>query len=155
GPNLELIGLSKRFGDFVALDAVSMKVNAGTFHALLGENGAGKSTLVKCVIGYQRQTSGELLLDDNQVSFQSTREAHRAGIGMVYQRFTLVENMTVAENLVLVRDRVPEVVNWKAEYRALQSFMEGMPFRVPLQAPVHSLSAGEKQKLEILKQLYL
>jgi ABC-type uncharacterized transport system ATPase subunit len=154
-PSLELIALTKRFGDFVALDDASMRIQPGSFHALLGENGAGKSTLVKCVIGYQEPSSGDILLNDKQVSFENTREAHRAGIGMVYQRFTLVENMTVAENLVLVRDHVPEVVHWKAEYKALQTFMDGMPFRVPLNTPVHALSAGEKQKLEILRQLYL
>ncbi|MDB4975096.1 MAG: putative transporter [Myxococcaceae bacterium] len=153
--HLELIGLSKRFGDFVALSDVSLRVRRNSFHALLGENGAGKSTLVKCVIGYQKPSAGELLLDDRQVSFESTREAHRKGLGMVYQRFTLVENMTVAENLVLVRDRVPSVVDWKAELAQLSGFMDAMPFRVPLRVPVHSLSAGEKQKLEILKQLYL
>jgi ABC-type uncharacterized transport system ATPase subunit len=154
-PSLELIGLSRYFGDFVALDDVSMKIKPGAFHALLGENGAGKSTLVKCVIGYQPPSSGAVLLNDRQIKFESTREAHRAGLGMVYQRFTLVENMDVAENLVLVRDRVPGVVNWKRERKALDDFMSAMPFRVPLRAPVHALSAGEKQKLEILKQLYL
>jgi ABC-type uncharacterized transport system ATPase subunit len=154
-PGLELIQLTKRFGDFVALDSAAMRVAPGSFHALLGENGAGKSTLVKCVIGYQRPTSGDVLVGDRQVDFQNTREAHRAGLGMVYQRFTLVENMSVAENLVLVRDHIPHVVDWKNETKKLAAFMDGMPFKVPLNATVHTLSAGEKQKLEILKQLYL
>jgi len=149
---LELVNLSKHFGSF---DAVSLRVRRGAFHALLGENGAGKSTLVKCVIGYQPPSSGELLLDNRQVRFENTRDAHRAGLGMVYQRFTLVENMSVAENMVLVRDQVPLVVNWREERARLEAFMSEMPFRVPLSAPVHALSAGEKQKLEILKQLYL
>src|ERR1044072_1147496 len=98
---LELVSLSKPFGAFVALDDVSLRVRRGAFHALLGENGAGKSTLVKCVIGYEQPTAGEVVLRGRQVAFGSTREAHAAGIGMVYQRFTLVENMSVAENLVL------------------------------------------------------
>ena len=152
---LELASLTKRFGAFTALEDVSLRLRRGAFHALLGENGAGKSTLVKCVIGYERASSGDVVLDGRQVAFESTREAHAAGIGMVYQRFTLVENMSVAENLVLVRDQVPAVLDWKAELRALEAFMDGMPFRVPLRAPVHALAAGEKQKLEILKQLYL
>jgi simple sugar transport system ATP-binding protein len=153
--SLELIGLSKRFGEFVALEDANMKVRAGTFHALLGENGAGKSTLVKCVIGYQTPSSGDLLVDDKQVTFDNPRQAHRAGLGMVYQRFTLAENMSVAENMVLTRDPMPKVVNWREELRALTQFMDGMPFRVPLQARVLDLAAGEKQKLEILRQLYL
>jgi simple sugar transport system ATP-binding protein len=154
-PSLEVIAMTKQFGAFTALDDVSLKVERGAFHALLGENGAGKSTLVKSVIGYEKPTAGDVLINDREVRFGSTREAHKAGIGMVYQRFTLVENMSVAENLVLVRDRVPAVVDWKAELAALETFMDSMPFRVPLRAPVHSLAAGEKQKLEILKQLYL
>jgi general nucleoside transport system ATP-binding protein len=154
-PSLEVIGMTMRFGAFTALEDASMRVEPGSFHALLGENGAGKSTLVKCVIGYQKPTTGDILLNDRQVIFGSAREAHAAGIGMVYQHFTLVQNMTVAENLVLVRDKVPAVVDWKAETRALEAFMDSMPFRVPLHQPVHTLAAGEKQRLEILKQLYL
>jgi len=154
-PSLEVLHMTKRFGSFTALDDVSLEIKGGTFHALLGENGAGKSTLVKSVIGYEPATSGEVLLDDRQVQFDSPREAHAAGIGMVYQRFTLIENMTVAENLVLVRDQVPAIIDWKAELASLEALMDTMPFSVPLRAPVHALSAGEKQKLEILKQLYL
>jgi len=154
-PSLEVLNMTMRFGAFVALQDVSVKVQAGAFHALLGENGAGKSTLVKCVIGYQQATTGDVLLNNKHVQFDSPRDAHAHGIGMVYQHFTLVQNMTVAENLVLVRPRVPTVVDWNAEHRALEAFMDTMPFRVPVRAPVHSLAAGEKQKLEILKQLYL
>lgn len=152
---LEVVKLTKRFGDFVALDDVSFQVQHGAFHALLGENGAGKSTLVKCIIGYQAPTVGDVLVNDREVRFTSTRQAHAAGIGMVYQQFTLVPNMTVAENLVLVRSEVPSVINWVKERAELQAFMDQMPFRVPLDVPVRALSAGDKQKLEILKQLYL
>lgn len=152
---LEVIKLTKRFGDFVALDDVSFSVRKGAFHALLGENGAGKSTLVKCIIGYQAPTTGEILINEREVRFTSTRQAHAAGIGMVYQQFTLVPNMTVAENLVLVRSEVRSVINWTKERAELQAFMDQMPFRVPLDVPVRALSAGDKQKLEILKQLHL
>lgn len=152
---LEVIKLTKRFGDFAALDDVSFKVRQGSFHALLGENGAGKSTLVKCVMGYERPTDGDVLINERGVHFESTREAHAAGIGMVYQHFTLVPNMTVAENLVLVRADVPLVIDWTKERVNLQAFMHRMPFGLPLDVPVRALSAGDKQKLEILKQLYL
>jgi general nucleoside transport system ATP-binding protein len=152
---LEVVKLTKRFGDFVALDDVSFEVRQGAFHALLGENGAGKSTLVKCIIGYQAPTVGDVLVNGREVRFSNTRQAHAAGIGMVYQQFTLVPNMTVAENLVLVRSVVPSVINWAKERLELQAFMDQMPFRVPLDVPVRALSAGDKQKLEILKQLYL
>ena len=154
-PSLEVVKLTKHFGPFKALTDVSFKVQAGECHALLGENGAGKSTLVKCVIGYQPPTDGQILYDEQEVSFTSTREAHAIGIGRVYQQFTLVPNMTVAENLVLVRDHVPAVVNWKREMQELSDFMDQQPFKVGLKSKVRSISAGEKQKLEILKQLYL
>ena len=85
----------------------------------------------------------------------SPRDAQALGIGMVYQHFTLVENMTVAENLVLARATLPAVIDWKAEHAAIDAFMERMPFRVARTRPVRQLAAGEKQKLEILKQLYL
>jgi general nucleoside transport system ATP-binding protein len=154
-PGLEVIKLTKRFGTFVALEDATLKVEPGEFHALLGENGAGKSTFVKCVIGYEAPTSGDVVFDGLQVHFDSTRDAHAAGIGMVYQHFTLVPNMTVAENLVLVREVVPPVIDWKKEISELSDFMDRQPFQVPLKMPVRSLSAGQKQKLEILKQLYL
>ena len=152
---LEAVGMTKRFGGLAALDDVSLRVSAGSFHALLGENGAGKSTLVKCVMGYYHADQGQIAVGETERSIANPRDAHALGVGMVYQHFTLVPGMTVAENLVLSRTHVPAVVDWAAEIRALDGFMAGMPFRVPLDVPVSALAAGEKQKLEILKQLYL
>ena len=104
-PSLELIGFSKRFGALAALDDVSVKIQAGAFHALLGENGAGKSTLVKCVMGYYAADEGQILLNGREVTIAHPRQAHELGLGMVYQHFTLVPNMTVLENFVLSRER--------------------------------------------------
>ncbi len=154
-PELEVVDLHKRFGRFVALDGVSLRVAPGTVHALLGENGAGKSTLVKCIMGYHRADAGEVRLDGRVVTPANPREAQALGLGMVYQHFTLVPNMTVAENLVLARGRLPLLIDWTAERRRLQDFFDQVPFRLPLDAPVRTLAAGEKQKLEICKQLYL
>ena len=154
-PSLQAIGMTKIFGPLVALDDVSVKVEAGSFHALLGENGAGKSTLVKCIMGFYSPDKGQVLLDGKEVSIKSPRDARAHGIGMVYQHFTLVPCLTAAENLVISRADAPSVIDWNKERKALDAFMEQMPFRVPLNAQVSSLSAGEKQKLEILKLLYL
>ena len=74
---------------------------------------------------------------------------------MVYQHFTLVPSLTAAENLVVSRADAPAVIDWRKERAALEAFLDGMPFRVPLDRPVSALAAGEKQKLEILKLLYL
>ena len=152
---VEAIAMTKRFGDFVALDDVSLKVTPGSFHALLGENGAGKSTLVKCVMGYYQPDAGEVVVGGRQRDIGNPRAAHALGLGMVYQHFTLVPAMTVAENLVLARDHLPPVIDWRNEIRDLENFLERMPFRVPLTAKVSAISAGERQKCEILKQLYL
>jgi simple sugar transport system ATP-binding protein len=154
-PRLEARGVSKRFGSFLALDDVSFCVRPGSVHALLGENGAGKSTLVKCIMGFYRADGGQVLVGDSSVNINSPRDAQQHGLGMVYQHFTLVENMTVAENLVLARAHVPPVLDWRREHAAIEEFMDSMPFRVPVRHRVRQLAAGDKQKLEILKQLYL
>src|SRR6266568_6425073 len=80
---------------------------------------------------------------------------HRLGLGMVYQHFTLVPSMTAAENLVMSRADVPSVIDWRRERGRLDGFLDTMPFRVPLDVPVGALATGERQKTEILKQLYL
>jgi general nucleoside transport system ATP-binding protein len=152
---LEAIDVSKRFGDFVALENVSLRVRKHTVHALLGENGAGKSTLVKGIMGYHALDGGKVLVDGSPVKARNPREAAAFGIGMVYQHFTVVDNLTVTENLVLSRREHPFVFDWKAEEERVRAFMEKMPFRLDPRRPVRMLAAGEKQKLEILKQLYL
>ena len=153
--DIEVLGMTKRFGAVTALDDVSLRVEAGSFTALLGENGAGKSTLVKCLVGYHQPDAGEITVGGREREIRSPHDAHALGIGMVYQHFTLVPSMTVAENLVMARDEVPAVVNWQTEWSRLSAFMATVPFRLDLDRPVARLAAGEKQKVEILKQLYL
>lgn len=154
-PKLEAVGLTKTFGPLVALADVSLTLQPGRFHALLGENGAGKSTLVKCIMGTYRPDRGLVRVGAHAVEIKNPRQAHALGIGMVYQHFTLVENMTVVENMITARARVPGIINWKREVQGLEEFMATMPFRVNPRAIVRNLAAGEKQKVEILKQLYL
>jgi simple sugar transport system ATP-binding protein len=153
--DVEVVGLTKRFGTVTALDDVSIRVAAGSFHALLGENGAGKSTLVKCLVGYHPPDAGSVVIAQREREIRSPHDAHALGIGMVYQHFTLIPSMTVAENLVMARDDVPAVVRWARERERLAAFMTTVPFTIALDEPVARLAAGEKQKVEILKQLYL
>ena len=120
-PRLEITGMTKRFGPVVALDDVSLAIEPASFHALLGENGAGKSTLVKCVMGYYAPDKGVVSLGGASRAVQNPRQAHALGIGMVYQHFTLVPQMTVAENLLLARADLPIRIDWKAEYERLRS----------------------------------
>ena len=129
--------MTKRFGALHrARRRVAARCAPGTFHALLGENGAGKSTLVKCIMGYYRADAGQILVDGRERAIDNPRDAHALGIGMVYQHFTLVPSMTVAENLVLARDDVPAVIDWRrARARSRRSWRR-MPFSVALDAPV-------------------
>ena len=154
-PLIEAIDFSKRFGAVQALDAVSVRFEPGSFHALLGENGAGKSTLVKCLMGFHALDSGTVRIDGKAQAIADPKAAHALGLGMVYQHFTLVPSMTVAENLVLARPDLPRLIDWRAERKAIDAFLARMPFRLDPDAPAVALAAGEKQKLEILKQLYL
>jgi simple sugar transport system ATP-binding protein len=154
-PKVEAFGLSKTFGELKALSDVSITLRPGSFRALLGENGAGKSTLVKCIMGTYRADAGHVRVGQHDVELKNPRQAHALGIGMVYQHFTLVENMTVVENMLMSGEHVPAFINWKKERDRLEAFMAKMPFRVDARAIVRNLSAGEKQKIELLKQLYL
>lgn len=147
--------LTKRFGAFTALGGVSLDVRPGTVHALLGENGAGKSTLVKALVGYHQPDEGAILVDGREKAIASPVVARQLGIGMVYQHFTVVPGMTVAENLLLGRGELPAVIPWKKVRAELEAFMATTPFKLDLDARPMDLSAGEKQKLEILKQLFL
>ena len=152
---LETYDLTKRFGPFTALDHVTMKVAPGTVHALLGENGAGKSTLVKCIAGFQRPDEGSVVTDGREQDIANPVIARALGIGMVYQHFTLAPGMTVAENLLLAGSSVPALIDWKAKRAELKNFLASTPFSLDLDARPQELAAGEKQKLELLKQLYL
>jgi len=152
---LETVALTKRFGALTALDQVSIQVRAGTVHALLGENGAGKSTLVKCIAGFHPADRGSILCDGRERDIPNPVAARALGIGMVYQHFTLAPGMTVAENLLLAGGKVPHRINWKSERQRLTEFFSSTPFKLDLDARPGELAAGEKQKLELLKQLYL
>ena len=142
---LEIMSMSKRFGDVIALNDVSLNIPAGGFHALLGENGAGKSTLVKCLVGFYSADQGTVLVDDREVLIANPKDASQLGIGMVYQHFTLVQSMTVAENLVVARGALPAFINWQEERARLADFMTTLPFKIPLDKPAGALAAGENQ----------
>ena len=154
-PLIEARNMCKRFGQVRALDGVSVRFEPGSFHALLGENGAGKSTLVKCLMGFYAADSGTISVDGEPRAIRDPRSANAAGLGMVYQHFTLVPCMTVAENLILARADLAPIIDWRAERRKIDEFLARMPFSLDPDTPATALAAGEKQKLEILKQLYL
>ena len=103
GALLEIRELSKTFPGVKALDGVSLSVNAGTTHALMGENGAGKSTLMKCLFGVYKKDTGSIFLDGKEVDFKSSAEALSGGVAMVHQELNQAGKLTVAENIFLGR----------------------------------------------------
>src|SRR5208282_6079993 len=105
--------------------------------------------------GFYIPDKGELKLDGTEAAVRNPKDAQALGVGMVYQHFTLVPALTAAENLVVSRADAPSFIDWRKERKGLESFLDRMPFRVPLDKPVSGMAAGEKQKLEILKLLYL
>src|SRR5947209_10373793 len=96
--------MSKRYGDFVANDAIDIEIRSGQIHALLGENGAGKSTLVKTIYGLIQPSAGEMRWQGQKTLLSGPSEARALGIGMVFQHFSLFDNLTVAENVALGLD---------------------------------------------------
>jgi general nucleoside transport system ATP-binding protein len=150
---LALNGVSRRFGAVQALDGVHLTLEAGEVHALVGENGAGKSTLVKIVAGLVQPDAGEVLLDDRPVRLANRRAATALGIGVVHQHFSLVETMTVAENLLLGRPDAGRLLAMDRARRDALEWGERTGLAVAPDRVVADLSVGERQRVEILTAL--
>ena len=152
GPRIEIVGVSKAYGGAQALSDVSFSVRSGEVHALLGENGAGKSTLVKIIAGVTQPDSGEYLFDGKLVSFKSPADATAAGVGMVYQETSLVDTMTVAQNLFLGKEApLNRMSRLNIEARLI---LESLNFHVSPTVPVGVLGAAQKQMVEIAKAIH-
>jgi len=147
--------MSKRFGKVVANDDISLTVNPGEILGLLGENGAGKSTLMNLLYGLYQADSGEILLDDQSVSFRGPGDAMAAGIGMVHQHFMLIPVFTVAENVILGHEptRAAGVLDLDEARRLVREISERFGFRVDPDAVVEDLPVGAQQRVEIIKAL--
>jgi simple sugar transport system ATP-binding protein len=152
---LELRGLTKRFGAFVANDHVDLIVEPGEIHCLLGENGAGKTTLMNMLYGLLQPDEGEILLDDKPVRFGSPGDAIAAGLGMVHQHFMLVPVFTVAENVMLGREqtRGMDVLDRAGAARRVRQLSDRYRLSVDPQAMVGDLPVGVQQRVEIIKAL--
>lgn len=153
-PILSLEGISKRFGPVWANRDISLDISQGEIHALLGENGAGKSTLMSILSGRYRPDQGRIRLKGKAVSFNSPAGALSIGIGMVYQRFMLVEPLSVAENIVLGSAGMLKSFDMGRINSEIESFSKEYGLYVDPGKKIHQLSMGERQKVEILKLLY-
>src|SRR6195952_3416098 len=149
-PLLETVGLTKRYGDFLANDSIDIDVRPRQIHALLGENGAGKSTLVKIIYGLIQPSGGEMRWQREKMVLSGPSEARARGIGMVFQHFSLFDNLTVAENVALGLDG-------KESFRDMSARLEEVSrvYGLPLDPKrlVWQLSVGERPRIEIVRVL--
>jgi simple sugar transport system ATP-binding protein len=149
---VELRDIRKYFGPVKANDGISLILEPGKIYALVGENGAGKSTLMKILSGYQPPTSGEILLDDQPVIFNSPADALAKGVGMLYQDPLDMPPFRVIDNYLLGRDS-----QMRLDYKTARAELEGLAqrygFQLDVNATIDSLSMGERQQLELVRLL--
>ncbi|MFC3570355.1 ABC transporter ATP-binding protein [Paracoccus simplex] len=154
-PAIELRGICKAFGPVQANRNIDLSVPRGTIHGIIGENGAGKSTLMSILYGFYRPDAGEILVGGQPIAITDSQAAIRAGIGMVFQHFKLVQNFTVLENVILGAEdgRLlrPSLARARGELKRLAAEYE---LQVDPDALVEELSVGHQQRVEILKALY-
>src|SRR6202451_1236266 len=149
-PLLQTVGLTKRYGNFLANEAIDIDIWPRQIHALLGENGAGKSTLVKTVYGLIQPSDGEMRWQGEKMVLSGPSEARRRGIGMVFQHFSLFDNLTVAENVALGLDGKESFKDMSARLEEVSN-VYGLP--LDPRREVWQLSVGERQRIEIVRAL--
>jgi general nucleoside transport system ATP-binding protein len=147
-PRLELRGITKAYPAVVANDGIDLQVRPGEIHAVLGENGAGKSTLMKIIYGVTPPDAGEMLWNGRTITIPSPAHARKLGIAMVFQHFSLFETLTVIENISLAIDRTLTDLSDR-----IGALSERYGLRVDPRRLVHSLSVGERQRVEIIRCL--
>jgi ABC-type uncharacterized transport system ATPase subunit len=152
---IELKGISKAFGPVQANKDISIQVAKGSIHGIIGENGAGKSTLMSILYGFYKADSGEILINGRPTSIPDSQSAIRAGIGMVFQHFKLVQNFTVLENIILgAEDGAMLAPSLSKARRVLDQLSREYELDVDPDALIEDLSVGHQQRVEILKALY-
>ncbi|MDN5568811.1 MAG: ATP-binding cassette domain-containing protein, partial [Paracoccus sp. (in: a-proteobacteria)] len=152
---IELRGISKAFGPVQANRDINLVVPKGTIHGIIGENGAGKSTLMSILYGFYKPDSGQVLVNGQPISIADSQTAIRAGIGMVFQHFKLVQNFTVLENIILgVEDGALLRPSLSKARGVLKQLAAEYQLNVDPDEIIENLSVGHQQRVEILKALY-
>ncbi|MDR5652426.1 sugar ABC transporter ATP-binding protein [Ruixingdingia sedimenti] len=162
-PTLAVEGLTKLYGQHAALDDVSLRFMPGEVHVLFGENGAGKSTLISMIAGANTPTSGTILMQGRPVEFESVRQARAAGVRAVFQEFSLVPDLTVAENITLGEEPVAGlrrlglagVLSKSAARAEARRLIDDLGFDLNPDARVCTLTRGKQQMVEICKAMRL
>ncbi len=151
---LEMSGISKRFGVVSVLENVNLKVKHGEIHALLGENGAGKSTLMKILSGVHQKDAGRVVLNGKEIAPKNTHDGQVLGINVVYQELSLVNDLSVAENIYLHKLGASKFwMNWKKINKDAQELIDSLGFKIDATAKVRDLSIVQKQVVEIAKAI--
>ena len=152
---IEIENITKTYPGVLANSDVSISVNSGSIHAIVGENGAGKSTLMKILYGMVKPDSGSIQIFESKANMSSPKDAINLGIGMVHQHFMLAKNLTVLENIILGIDK-PLLKNIKlSKYKSeIKKVMDLYSLNINLNQYIDELSVGEKQRVEIIKVLY-
>lgn len=152
---IEMLGIRKQFGDFVANDDITLQLQKGEIHALLGENGAGKSTLMNVLFGLYQPEAGQIKVNGKEVQIADPNKANELGIGMVHQHFMLVENFTVTENIILGSEPTKMgLINIRKAAKKVKALSEQYGLNVDPYAKIEDISVGMQQRVEILKTLY-
>lgn len=152
---IEMLDVSKKFGNFYANDHITLQLEKGEIHALLGENGAGKSTLMNVLFGLYQPDGGEIRVHGEKVAITDPNVANDLGIGMVHQHFMLVENLTVTENIILGSEPTKSgIINIKDSAKKVAEISKMYGLDVDPYAKIEDISVGMQQRVEILKTLY-
>ena len=152
---LRMVGITKRFPGVLADDNVTLEVRAGEVHGLLGENGAGKTTLMNILYGLHQPDSGRIDINGKEVKIASPRAAVAHGIGMVHQRFMLIDNLSALENVILgIPPQHPPLLKLDSSRARFEELAKRYHVDIDPSTPVWQLSVGKRQWLEILKQLF-
>ncbi|HIK07902.1 MAG TPA: ABC transporter ATP-binding protein [Trichormus sp. M33_DOE_039] len=151
--SLRLENITKCFGSFVANDNISLSVDTGKIHAILGENGAGKTTLMNIISGLYQPDAGQIYLQNQPVKITSPNTAIQLGIGMIHQHFMLVPQLTVTENIILGREKTLHL-NLRQKQQEIAALSQSYGLEIDPSAKVENLPVGVQQRVEILKVLY-
>jgi len=152
---LEMKGITKSFPGVMANNNINIEVKLGEIHALLGENGAGKSTLMNILSGLYSPSGGTIFINGKEVSFNSPRDAIRKGIGMVYQHFMLIRQLSVVENIILgMPQKYEPLLDIKDAAKKITKFSSHYGMSIDPYSKIWQLSVGQQQRVEIIKALY-